>query len=465
MLINETVEKIKSGELSAVKLVEDALANARKYQSKKNIFISFNEDEALEKAAEIDKKVKKGEKLGSLAGIPYALKDNFLRKGDITTSGSKILEDFRAPLTATSIERIENEDAIMIGRTNLDAFGHGCSTENSYFGVTKNAFDDERVAGGSSGGSAVAVALDIVPFAIGSDTGGSIRQPASFNGVIGVRPTYGAVSRFGMAAMISSTDTVGCFTHNSEDAKLIMKIMAGKDEKDSTSRPENIYESTPEPIKTIGLVKDFLIDGLDKDIKKATLDAVEKLKGLGYEVREVELPHVKHSLPTYYITMFAEVSSNLSRLDGVRYGLRGSNDSISAMYGKSRDEGFTPETKRRIMVGNYVLSSGFYDAYYMKAAKARTLIINDFNKALSEVDCLIGPLTPSPAFKVGEKTGDPVTMYLEDVLTVPAALAGLPNASVPAGKNKMGLPLSIGLIGRQGEDVALLDLVEKMEEK
>jgi len=465
MTINETVARVKKGDLKAVDLVKEALRKAHDHQDKKNIFISFNDKEALKKAEEIDARALRGEKLGVLAGIPYALKDNFLKKGEIATAGSKMLENFVSPITATSVQKIDDEDAICIGRTNMDAFAHGSSTENSHFGTTKNAFDNDRVAGGSSGGSAVAVALDIVPFALGSDTGGSIRQPAFFNGVIGVRPTYGAISRFGVVAMASSTDTIGCFAKNSSDVKLIMQTMAGKDDKDSTSNPENIYEAKIKPIKTIGIIKDFLIDELDPEVKKTTLDYAEKLKNAGYEIKEIEMPSViKYALAAYYITTSAEIASNMARFDGVRYGFRGSDESLEKLYGISRDAGLSSENKRRILIGNYVLSSGFYDAYYMKAEKARTLIINDFNKAFEEVDCLLSPVAPNPAFKIGEMTDDPVKMYLEDILTVPIALAGLPSVSVPFGETSNGLPLGVGLTSRQKEDVAILDLIEKMEE-
>jgi aspartyl-tRNA(Asn)/glutamyl-tRNA(Gln) amidotransferase subunit A len=464
MIISHIVKKVKSGELTAVDLVTEALAKAHKYDAEKHIFISFNDEQALKEAAEIDKKIANGEATGSLAGIPYALKDNFLKTAsNATTAASKLLSNFNSPITATSVAKVDAEGAICIGRTNLDAFAHGSSTENSYFGVTKNSADNERVAGGSSGGSAVAVALGIVPFAFGSDTGGSIRQPASFNGVLGVKPTYGAVSRFGVVAMASSTDTIGCFTTNSDDAELIMSIIAGKDDKDSTTIPENIYTKTSSEIKTIGIVKDFMIDGLDPEIRQTTLDTAEKLKNLGYEVKEVSLPHAKYSLAIYYIIVPAEVASNLARFDGIRYGVREEGKDLSDLYGKTRDLGFMPENKRRILIGNYVLSSGFYDAYYLKAGKARTLLIEDFNKAFEQVDCLLAPIVPNPAFKIGEKVNDPVKMYLEDVLSVPASLAGLPEIVVPTAKTKDGLPIGVGLIGRKTEDLSLLELAQKLE--
>ena len=460
--------KIADKDTKAVDLVRAALEKAKEYEDY-HAFISMNEAHALERAREIDAKIEKGEKVGRLAGVPFALKDNFLSPEGNTTAAAKMLEDFPSPITATAVAKIEAEGAIMIGRTNLDAYAHGGSTENSYFGPTSNAYDKERVAGGSSGGSAVAVALDIVPFALGSDTGGSIRQPASFNGVIGVKPTFGAVSRYGVVAMASSTDTMGCFAKTAEDANLVMSIMAGKDKKDSTTLDDywtkELSEATPKK-KKIGLISDFLGEGVDPEVVKAVKDYANKLKKAGYEIEEVNMPILKYALAIYYIVVPAEISSNLSRYDGIRYGFRSKEaKDLDEIYSKTRDEGFMPENKRRIMIGNFVLSSGFFDAYYLKAQKARTLLINAYNEAFEKYDALLCPTAPRPAFKIGENTDDPLQMYLEDVMTVPANLAGIPGINIPVGKSKDGLPIGAQLVGARQSDQMLLNIIASVEEK
>jgi len=458
--------KIADKNTKAVDLVRDALEKAKKYEDY-HAFISMNEARALERAKEIDAKIAKGEKVGRLAGVPFALKDNYLSPEGNTTAAAKMLEDFPAPITATAVAKIEAEGAIMIGRTNLDAYAHGGSTENSYFGPTSNAYDKTRVAGGSSGGSAVAVALDIVPFALGSDTGGSIRQPASFNGVIGVKPTFGAVSRYGVVAMASSTDTMGCFAKTAEDANLVMSIMAGQDAKDSTTLKDywtkELADAKPSK-KKIGLIKDFLGEGVDPEVSKAIKDYANKLKKAGYTIEEIEMPIMKYALAIYYIVVPAEISSNLSRYDGIRYGHRSSEiKSLDDVYSKSRDEGFMPENKRRIMIGNFVLSSGFFDAYYLKAQKARTLLINAYNEAFEKYDALLCPTAPRPAFKIGENTSDPLQMYLEDVMTVPTSLAGIPGINIPVGKSKAGLPIGAQLVGPRQSDQILLNIAASVE--
>lgn len=460
--------KIADKNTKAVDLVREALDKAKEYEDY-HAFISMNEARALERAREIDAKIEKGEEVGRLAGVPFALKDNYLSPEGYTTAAAKMLEDFPAPITATAVAKIEAEGAIMIGRTNLDAYAHGGSTENSYFGPTSNAYDKTRVAGGSSGGSAVAVALDIVPFALGSDTGGSIRQPASFNGVVGVKPTFGAVSRYGVVAMASSTDTMGCFAKNAEDANLVMGIMAGKDKKDSTTLDDywtkELSEATPKK-KKIGLISDFMGEGVDSEVVKAVKEYANKLKKAGYEVEEVSMPILKYALAIYYIVVPAEVSSNLSRYDGIRYGLRSSEaKNLDDVYSKTRDEGFMPENKRRILIGNFVLSSGFFDAYYLKAQKARTLLIDAYNKAFEKFDALLCPTAPRPAFKIGENTSDPLQMYLEDVMTVPPSLAGIPGINIPVGKNKDGLPIGAQLVGPRQSDQVLLNIAASVEEQ
>lgn len=457
--------KTVSREISAVSLVQEALDKAHRYQDEYHIFNFINDVEALKKAAIIDERIKNGETVGRLAGVPYALKDNFLSPEGGTTASAHILEDFVSPITATVVKKLEDEGAIMIGRTNLDAFAHGSSTENSYYGATKNSRDLERVAGGSSGGSAVAVALGIVPFATGSDTGGSIRQPASFNGIYGLKPTYGTISRYGVVAMASSTDCIGFFTQEIEDMDLLMQIAAGQDPNDQTTLPDfyGTEEGFDDPIKKIGIVKDFDNDAVAPEIRQALREQVEKLKAAGHEIVELEMPALKYALAAYYIICPAEVASNLSRHDGVRYGFRSSESGdLASLYSNTRNEGFMPENKRRIMIGNFVLSSGFYDAYYLKAAKARTLIINQYNKAFEQCDFILTPVSPNPAFKLGEKVDDPVAMYLEDLMSVSLNLAGLPGLSIPVGETENGLTLGLQLVGPRRSDHALLKFAQAM---
>lgn len=457
--------KIADKNTSAVSLVKEALEKAKKFEDK-HIFVSLNEENALKKAEEIDAKIARGEKVGRLAGVPYALKDNFLSKEGNTTASSLMLEPFHSPIDSTTVKKLEAEGAIMIGRTNMDSFAHGSSTENSYFGPTKNAVDDERVAGGSSGGSAVAVALDIVPFATGSDTGGSIRQPASFNGVYGFKPTYGTISRYGVVAMASSTDCIGFFTKNTEDMDLLMEICAGQDKNDMTTLPDYYSETEEKKAKKIGIIKDFDNDKVDKNIRDALAEKVELLKKKGYEIVELSMPTLKYALAVYYIIVPAEVSSNLSRHDGIRYGYRSSDaKDLGEIFSKSRNEGFMSENKRRIMIGNFVLSSGFYDAYYLKAQKARTKIIEEYKKAFEQVDYILTPVSPNPAFKLGEKVNDPVSMYLEDVMSVPINLAGVPSLAVPAGKTAEGLPLGLQIVGPRRSDKNLLKFANELAEE
>ncbi len=459
--------KIADKNTKAVDLVQAALAKAEEYKDY-NVFISMNAEAALEKAKAIDEKIAKGEEVGKLAGVPYALKDNYSSHEGNTTAAAHILDSYHSPITATAVAKLEAEGAIMIGRTNLDAFAHGGSTENSYFGPTKNAADNTRVAGGSSGGSAVATALNIVEFALGSDTGGSIRQPASFNGVYGIKPTYGAVSRYGVVAMASSTDTMGCFAKKAEDVDLVMSIMAGQDKKDSTTLPDywtkNLNEVQPSK-KKIGLIRDCFGEGINSEVDEIVRNYGKKLEAQGFEIEEFDMPILKYGLAIYYVVQPAEVASNLSRYDGIRYALRSADaKGLDEIYTMTRSEGFMKENKRRIMIGNFVLSSGFYDAYYLKAQKARTLLINAYNDAFKKYDALLCPVAPTPAFKLGEKTSDPLTMYLEDAMTVPASMAGLPALSIPAGKTKDGLPVGAQLIGKAQSDQLLLSIAKSCEE-
>ena len=465
MTIDNITDSIKNGKLTARQAVEDALNRADSAE-KYHALLSTTKDRAFARADEIDEKIASGVDTGRLAGVPFLVKDNFLAFGAPTTAASKMLENFDAPLQATAVEKLEAEGAICIGKTNLDAFAHGGSTENSAFGPTKNAIDDTRVAGGSSGGSAVAAALDIVPFTLGTDTGGSIRQPASFNGVIGVKPTYGSVSRYGVVAMASSTDTIGCFAKTANEAELIMEIMSGRDDKDMTTL-ENVMDPVRpvKQVKKVGVISDFMTDDVDSEVRKVTSDYVDSLRSAGYEVDEVSMPIIKHSLAMYYIIVPAEVSSNLARYDGVRYGHRAEGvTTLAELYGKSRDKGFVTENKRRIMIGSYVLSSGYFDAYYLKAQKARTQLIEAYKKLFEDYDMLVCPTAPTPAFKLGETGDDPIQMYLADAMVVGPSLAGLPAISVPGGTTSDGLPVGVQLIGWREADRSLFEVVRKIEE-
>lgn len=468
----EIRDKIRSGQMTAVEAVEAALARA-KMAADYNVFVCLNEKRALARAAEIDAQIAAGQPVGALAGVPFVNKDNILAFGaeddtigGTTSAASKFLRDFKAPIQATVLERLEAAGAISIGQANLDAFAHGSSTENSAFGVTKNAVDAERVAGGSSGGSAAAVALGIAPFALGTDTGGSIREPASFNGVLGFKPTYGLVSRFGAVAMASSTDTIGCFTHNAADADLVMSVMAGQDQLDMTTYASDYQVATELADKPkIAVIKQFMSDANDPEVLKNTRDMIEKLREAGYQVDEVDVEEVKYALAIYYIVVSAEVSSNLARYDGVRYGARSAQSTdLAAMYANSRAEGFEIENKRRIMIGSFVLSSGYFDAYYLKAQKVRTKLINRLNQVLTDYDFLVGPTVPMPAFKIGENVADPLKMYLADVLTTPANLAGLPAVSVPIASTEAGLPVGFQVMAKQDADAQLLAFVKQIEE-
>ena len=462
--IKTIVTQIKNKEASARSVVERALATA-KAAEQYHALLGVTEKRALERADDIDARIAAGESVGELAGVPFVAKDNFLAFGAPTTAASKLLESFEAPLQASAIEKLEAAGAICIGKANLDAFAHGGSTENSAFGPTKNAIDQTKVAGGSSGGSAVVTALDIVPFALGTDTGGSIRQPASFNGVIGVKPTYGTVSRYGVVAMASSTDTVGCFAKDAADAELVMKVMSGRDLRDMTTLPDFFAPEAAKPGQKIGLIRDFMTDDVDEDVRARTNEYVDKLRAAGHTVEEVDLPIAKHALAMYYIIVPAEISSNLARYDGIRYGRRAeSSQTLAELYGRSRGEGFVTENKRRIMIGSYVLSSGFFDAYYQQAQKARTLLVKAYDELFQQYDALIGPVAPTPAFGLGENTEDPVKMYLADIMTVPPSLAGLPALSVPAGESRDGLPIGVQLIGKRKSDAALLALAGSVEE-
>lgn len=463
-VIATLVDRIYRGETTARNEVETALKKAEA-QSEYHALLSLTAQRALERAGEIDARIAAGEKVGVLAGVPFVVKDNYLAFGAPTTAASKMLENFDAPLQATVVEKLEAAGAICIGKSNLDAFAHGGSTENSAFGVTHNAYDTSKVAGGSSGGSAVVTALDIVPFALGSDTGGSIRQPASFNGIYGLKPTYGMTSRYGVVAMASSTDCMGCFAKFADDIALVTSVMAGHDARDMTTLADYFEPSSSvAPNLRIGVIKETMTDDVDSDVRQATERYIEQLRAAGHTVEEVSMPTAPHALAMYYIIVPAEVSSNLARYDGIRYGRRAEGvATLVELYGRSRDEGFVTENKRRIMIGSYVLSSGFFDAYYQQAQKARTILINEFNQLFTRFDVLITPTAPTPAFGIGENTSDPVKMYLSDVMTVPASLAGIPALSVPAGTSPLGLPIGVQLIGPMKSDANLIALAASME--
>ena len=468
MTINEIQTRIKNGE-TVRSIIEGTLAKidaAADY----NTLVSVVREPALKRADELDARLKKGEDIGRLAGVPFVAKDMFLAHDTITTSSSNILKNFDSPYQATAINRLEAEGAILVGKANNDAFGHGASTENSDFGVTKNPHDKTRVAGGSSGGSAAAVALGLVPFALGTDTGGSTRQPGSYCGVIGVKPTYGSISRFGVLAMASSTDTIGTLAATADDAAEVFDIMAGQDERDSTTlpnRPESYLPSKDavKPLK-IGIVKEHMRDDVvQPEVLAAVRAQAEALKKLGHTVEEVSIPTLAMSLAVYYIVVPAEVSSNLQRYDGIKFGHSAKDaKDLQELYGKSRDQGFNAENKRRILIGTYVLSSGYIDAYYRKAQTVRTKLINEFNNTFADYDVLIGPVAPTTAFKIGQNSDDPLKMYLEDLMTVGPSLAGLPAISVPAGVDNNNLPVGMQIIGAQRRDATLLALAKQLEE-
>ena len=455
-------DEVKRGKLKAVDLVKQAL-KAAEDSREFDAIISTSEGRALKRAAEIDKSPS-----GRLAGVPFIAKDNFLTLGGKTTAASNILRPFEAPYQSTAIEKLEAEGAICIAKANLDAFAHGSSTENSDWFTTKNPHDKTRVPGGSSGGSAAAVILNIVPFALGTDTGGSIRLPASFVGAVGVKPTYGLVSRSGVIAMASSTDVIGPLSKTVDDAALVMDIISGQDELDSTTikRDNQPYTSLSYDFKDkkIGIVKEYMEQGLDKGVKNVIEQSFERLKTAGAELEEISLPSLPLALAVYYIVCPAEVSSNLSRYDGQRYGFSAKDaKDLDESYELSREQGFGAEAKRRIMIGTYVLSSGYYEAYYKKAQTVRTKIINEFSRAFDKYDLLVGPTSPTTAFKIGEKSSDPLQMYLTDIMTVAANMSGNPAISLPAGFSG-GLPVGLQFIAPQKADRLMLAAAKAYEE-
>lgn len=450
----ELGKKIKERQISVAEAVSDCLEQISRKDGDINAFITKAEKSAvLKRAEEVQKLIDDGTLAGPLAGVPFAVKDNICTKGMLTTCGSKIMSNFIPTYSATVIESLEKAGAVLMGKTNMDEFAMGSTTETSLFGATKNPWDTERVPGGSSGGSAAAVAACEVPFTLGSDTGGSIRQPASFCGVTGIKPTYGTVSRFGLVAYASSLDQIGPIARDVADCTAVLETVASYDKKDSTSYRRKYIDfssALEEDVKglRIGVPNDYFDDGLDPDVKKAVLDAADKFKGMGALVEHFDLKLAEYAIPAYYIIAPAEASSNLSRFDGVKYGYRTKDyEELHSMYKRTRSEGFGTEVKRRIMLGSFVLSSGYYDAYYIKALKTKSLIKQEFDKAFEKYDVILGPVAPSTAPKIGESLTDPIKMYLGDIYTVAANLAGLPAISVPCGKDPKGLPVGLQLTG------------------
>lgn len=467
-LKNLTIKKARAsldnGDFTARELTEAYIEKIKKNNSDINAYLEVFED-ALAQADSADKIIKSGN-ARALTGIPIAIKDNILIKGKIASAASKILANYKATYDSTVIKKLKEEGAVFLGRTNMDEFAMGSSTENSAYGVTKNPRDTKRVAGGSSGGSAAAVAMDGALFSLGSDTGGSIRQPASFCGVVGLKTTYGAVSRFGLMAMGSSLDQIGPITKTVEDAEIVFNSISGWDKFDSTSIPDKERGREKKLKKVVGVPKDFIeTEGIDHEVLSNFKESIEKLKASGFTIKEISLPSLKYALSVYYIIMPAEVSTNLARFDGVRYGVQEKGDSLIDTYGKTRGVGFGKETRRRIMLGTYVLSSGYYDAYYNKATSVRKMIEKDFEKAFENVDVIATPTTPGSAFKIGEKTKNPLEMYLADIFTVPVNLAGIPAISIPSGTTKDGLPLGFQLIAPKLGEQILFDIGKKFEGK
>ena len=470
-LTSLTIGQVQAGlaarQFSAVELAQAALAYAHAENPKTNAYLRFSPERALAAAERVDRKTGAGENVGPLAGVPIAIKDVIVTKGITTTCGSRLLENYVPPYDATAVVRLEQAGAVILGKTNCDEFAMGSSNENSAFGPVRNPVAPDRVPGGSSGGSAAAVAQGTAVAALGSDTGGSVRQPASFCGVVGVTPTYGRVSRYGLVAFASSLDHIGPFGRTVRDAALLLETMAGRDECDATSAfaPVPSYSAQLDGKVSglkIGLPREYF-EGLASESGDLIHRATNQLKKLGCEVREISLPTTKYAVPCYYIIATAEASSNLARYDGVRYTTRANEDTLSGMYRATRGEGFGAECKRRIMLGTYVLSHGYYDAYYLKAQKVRALIAEDFRKAFAEVDAIVTPVSPSPAFKIGEKIGDPLEMYLSDIYTITGDLAGIPCMSVPCGKTSEGLPVGMQILANHFDETTMFRLADAFE--
>ena len=471
LTVHELVEKLKKKELTSEEITKAYVDRINNKEPDVKAFVTTLCDETLEKAKEIDKKRDAGEKVSDFAGIPVGIKDNICTKGIRTTCSSKMLEDFISPYDATVTEKLLEEDLINLGKLNMDEFAMGAATEYSYFKKTSNPWNLNCVPGGSSGGSAAAVAAELVPWALGSDTGGSIRQPASFCGVVGLKPTYGLVSRYGLVAFASSLDQIGPITKDVTDAAMLLNIIAGHDERDTTSYeiPKKDYtKALNKNIKglKIGVPKEFFAEGINEEVKEKLEQAIETYKKLGAEVEEFSLDIAKYSLAAYYIIACAEASSNLGRFDGIRYGYRTENyQNLKELYKNSRSEGFGEEVKRRIILGTYVLSSGYYDAYYKKAQQVRTLVKNEFSKAFEKYDVLLTPTAPNVAFEIGTKSNNPLEMYLADICTVSVNIAGLPAISIPCGVNGDNMPIGMQLIGNKFEEEKILNTAYAFEQE
>ncbi len=455
-------ESLRRGDFSSLELVEAYLSAVEEKNSKLNAYLEVFADEARAAARAADERQRQGKGLGELDGLPIAVKDNILIEGHIASAGSKILKSYRAAYNATVIKKLKAAGAIFLGRTNMDEFAMGSSTENSAYGPTKNPRDETRVPGGSSGGSAAVVAADLALAALGSDTGGSIRQPAAFCGAVGLKPTYGAVSRFGLMAMASSLDQIGTITKTVADAELLFDIIKGRDPLDSTSAATTNYQPPISKLR-VGVPWHFFQDSLSSDVLGNFKQALKCLEQAGHKVREVDLPNVKYALPCYYVLIPAEVSANLARYDGLRYGDHQSGDDLLGDYLKTRGRGFGPEVRRRIMLGTYVLSAGYYDVYYGQAQKVAGLIRAELAQVFTGVEAIATPTTPTAAFKLGEKTADPLQMYLADIFTVPANIAGLPAISIPSGDDSSGLPLGLQLMSAAGREDILFSLGQDFE--
>ena len=450
--LSELRAGIVSGRVKATDLATTYYERIAKVNAKLNVYLSLTRERALEQAGRVDAAAAKGDPLGPLAGIPVGIKDVLVMRGAAATAGSKILKDYQPPYDATVVTRLESAGAVLLGKTNCDEFAMGSSNENSAYGPVRNPVDPERVPGGSSGGSAAAVAANLAVASLGTDTGGSIRQPASFCGVVGVLPTYGRVSRYGLIAFASSLDRIGPFASNVRDAATMLSVIAGHDPADATSSPAPLADYATESDKgaeglRIGVPAEYFGEGLDPEVRERIENGIESLKAAGCTVKPVSLPHTRYAIPTYYLVATAEASANLARFDGVRYGYRSpSSATLSDMYSHSRDEGFGAEVKRRILLGTYALSAGYYDAYYLKAQKVRRLLADEFLRAFADVDAIVTPTAPTPAFKIGEKSGDPLAMYLADIYTVTASLAGICGVTVPCGATRAGLPIGMQVL-------------------
>ncbi len=461
---------VQERKITAVALAESFYARIESHDLQIGAYLTLSKNRALAKASEMDALADKGEELPPLGGVPVGIKDVMVMRGVRTTAGSKILGNYIPPYDCTAIARIEAAGAVVLGKMNCDEFAMGSSNENSAWKPVHNPRDLSRVPGGSSGGSAAAVAADMAVVTLGSDTGGSIRQPASFCGVVGLKPTYGRVSRYGLIAFASSLDHIGPFSKTVKDAAIVLQTIAGRDPMDSTSAdipvPDYVTE-LEKPVRglKIGVAKEYLGEGLDSEVRSAVADAVQKLSKLGCEIVEISLPHTEYAISAYYIIATAEASSNLARFDGVRYGYRASDArTLSEMYRRTRDQGFGAEVKRRIMLGTYALSAGYYDAYYLKAQKVRTLLTRDFEEAFKKVDAIVTPTSPTAAFKLGEKVDDPLAMYLADIYTVTANIAGIPGISVPCGETKEKLPIGLQILGKHFDESTVLRVASAYEQ-